>query len=359
MLADKFIKPFKKMSVENMNTIEEAFDFASRLERQTKKTASLITKNLYGNNISLDVIKKQEDIIINKIGTLLGITFQLYFKRIFKLTEGMEAKEREDILNSFKKLRPYFFASKLLERAYTIPLGYHGDYHTINMIYSHDAFGATIYEKLVQHGGSSFQACMAVRNRAEYLTNKLRNALTVRDRKKSYKIISIASGPAYEIQKLIDTDTELMENVEISLLDAEIDSLEYAQRKLVEKCIQKSIHLKINYIKMDVLEIIKGKIREQYDFIYTAGLFDYFEDKVARTAGKILYNLLKKEGTLIIGNFSPNNMTKHFMTVISEWNLFYRDREKISQLFGDFSGNFDIEAEPEKINLFACIKREF
>ena len=78
----------------------------------------------------------------------------------------------------------------------------------------------------------------------------------------------------------------------------------------------------INFIKRTRVRIAFKKdidclIDEKYDFIYSTGLFDYFEEKIAIRLIQNLRKLLKPDGVLAISDVRDkySNPSIHFM----EW----------------------------------------
>lgn len=106
--------------------------------------------------------------------------------------------------------------------------------------------------------------------------------------------------------------------------------------------------------------IFRFQSHQQYDLVWSAGLFDYFEDKTfIRILARLLKNV-KANGELVIGNFHPRNPTRAFMELFGEWYLHHRTEEELIQLaLGagvQSAANIRIESEKEGINLFMLIQ---
>ena len=109
-----------------------------------------------------------------------------------------------------------------------------------------------------------------------------------------------------------------------------------------------------HFIQAGIAEIIKEKIiLKQQDIIYSLGLFDYLEDKIAKRLLKNLYNKLKIGGLLLTGNFSSNHPLQVLMEVFGNWKLIYRKEEELLAIAKNSmpDGRHFIMAEPEGINL--------
>ena len=65
--------------------------------------------------------------------------------------------------------------------------------------------------------------------------------------------------------------------------------------------------------------MIAEGLDNSYDLIYSAGLFDYLNDRVVRTAGARLVDALAPGGTAVIGNFDVANPTRPLMEHVRAW----------------------------------------
>ncbi len=101
--------------------------------------------------------------------------------------------------------------------------------------------------------------------------------------------------------------------------------------------------------------ITRGWEENNFDLLYSAGLFDYFSDPVAQLAAKALFKRLKPGGQLIIGNFNLTAPNQFAMRLALDWSLIYRSCDDLKRLFGDLGGVLSIEQEPEGVNLFCVI----
>ena len=97
---------------------------------------------------------------------------------------------------------------------------------------------------------------------------------------------------------------------------------------------------------------------KEYDLIWSAGLFDYFNDKLFVKLTNRYFKFLKKGGELIIGNFSENNPSRGLMEVLCQWYLYHRSEEKLIELAlkaGVPKENIEVRSEETGINLFLHI----
>ena len=101
--------------------------------------------------------------------------------------------------------------------------------------------------------------------------------------------------------------------------------------------------------------VIADGLHGSYDLIYSAGLFDYLNDRTARAAGARLVAALAPGGTAVIGNFGTANPSRPMLELILDWPLHHRSASDLRRLFGDLGTGMTIEQEATGINLFAAI----
>lgn len=246
-----------------------------------------------------------------------------------------------------------FYKSPYGSRAFNKPRGYAGDFEMMNNVYFNELRGDSLFSKCVQRFFTDNPAGKAVRNRAVYLNHKISDALS---RNKNSKILGVASGPAREIQKFFFDDPVSASKCEIHLLDQDTEALKFSQKEIFDICRSKGVKPNIHFHNLAIKNIItEGLPLDNFDLIYSSGLFDYFTDPVAQFAAKQLFNGLGEKGELIIGNFGSNNPAQFVMEALGDWYLIYRDEKKLAELYKAITSNLRIESESEGVNLFAIL----
>jgi hypothetical protein len=249
----------------------------------------------------------------------------------------------------------YFYKSAYGHRAYHKPRGYAGDYEMMNNVYMNDLRGVNLFGKCMQRVFTDSSAGKAVRNRANYMLEKILANVSAKGK---IRVLSVASGPAKEIQKFYKHYPQLADQVEIHLIDQDEEALKNAQREILQICRQSGVQPNLHFHNLAIKNIInEGLTIGHFDLIYSAGLFDYFTDPVAQFAANRLFANLNANGQLVIGNFNTNNPTQFIMEALGDWYLIYRTSENLKTLFSKTSTNLKIESEPEGVNLFAVIEK--
>lgn len=238
-----------------------------------------------------------------------------------------------------------FLANTIHGYVYRKPLGYAGDFALIDMIYTYDSFGHPAYEKWDRYF-HYHAATEAVRNRKAFFKTKMLAKLT--GRKTPLHLLNVASGPARDLFELYQvTDPEMLQT---TCVDIDSDAISFASN------LCRPFENQVRFCQKNILRFSSA---EKYDVIWSAGLFDYFEDRIFILAMKRLLTFLKPGGEILIGNFSENNPSRGYMEIFGEWFLIHRSPAELTRLSieaGVHPANITVEQEPLGINLFLKIR---
>ncbi len=101
--------------------------------------------------------------------------------------------------------------------------------------------------------------------------------------------------------------------------------------------------------------VLRYRARQPFDLVWSAGLFDYFEDGIFRRLLARFPAMLAEGGEIAIGNFSPDNPSRPYMELFGEWFLKHRSEAHLVDLAlaaGLSREAVAIGSEPERVNLF-------
>jgi extracellular factor (EF) 3-hydroxypalmitic acid methyl ester biosynthesis protein len=257
------------------------------------------------------------------------------------------------------QIRPFLAHAPLLRRALEKPLGYPGDYEVMNMLYRDHLEGTSLFGKVVNVYAGQEAAAQATINRLEYLCAELRREAAARER---VRMVSLGCGPAREIALLLGRHPELGRRIEILLIDHDERALAHCERTLSAAAALSG--LRLHLVPQSVPSLLRHRsARESLgacDFIYSAGLFDYFDRRTFRALLAALYSALTDGGRLLIGNVSCQNPTRYFMEYGLEWFLVHRTPQELLDLANDLSpapARVQVDAEPSGVNLFLHVAR--
>jgi len=244
-----------------------------------------------------------------------------------------------------KCLEPVFSLQSMQGFAFHKPHGYAGDFEMIDRIYNtyissdQDLVKWDLYLQ-------SCPAAQAVRNRVGYFSDQIKTKLSAEfTPEEPLKILNLASGPGRDMQTFLDQNNKDIGRVSIDCVEQDENAIRFAK----EVC--SDYAGSINFIQANALRF---KNRLKYDLIWSAGLFDYFDDKVFVFMLKRLKCMLVSTGEIIIGNFSTLNPTRAYME-LCEWRLHHRSPHTLKSLAtaaGFIESMLSVKKESTGVNLF-------
>ena len=96
------------------------------------------------------------------------------------------------------------------------------------------------------------------------------------------------------------------------------------------------------------------------EFIYSAGLFDYLNERSFVALLRALFDALVPGGLIAVGNVAIDNPSRWAMEYFSEWFLIHRSADELRR-FGDMltpkPSHVSIDSEPLGVNLFLLVRR--
>ncbi|HXW44951.1 MAG TPA: class I SAM-dependent methyltransferase [Streptosporangiaceae bacterium] len=257
-----------------------------------------------------------------------------------------------------ERFGPLVDLSPFAARCFHKPLGYAGDFEMMNMVYRNESVGRSLFGRSLSRIVLDSDAARAVRNRTDYLTAKIEAAVARAAPDQPARILSVAAGPAMEIQRILQRDAAMLaaDRAEIVLLDQDAGALDHATGQIRALAAAAGVKVKLRCINTSIRTVIADGLHGSYDLVYSAGLFDYLRDRTARAAGARIVEALAPGGTAVIGNFAVANPTRPLMELVLDWALIHRSPDDLRCLFGDLGNGMTIEREAAGVNLFAVIR---
>ncbi len=235
-----------------------------------------------------------------------------------------------------KSIFHFILESEFIKRTNLRPRGYAGDSVMMEMLYRNEYLGKSSFGRIFHKHACDTKAADAVRNRRKLINHFMNETLSKSD-KKEFRILSIACGPAWEIQDFLK-DSPYKHRVKIHLLDQDDEALNEAKNGILSIDNQGQ-PFSYEFIKESVRTILKTKSPEllfgQFDFIYSMGLYDYLTDSVAKALTMKLFSMLSERSMMIIGNYHETNETRKYMEYIMDWALYYREESSMLELLED------------------------
>jgi extracellular factor (EF) 3-hydroxypalmitic acid methyl ester biosynthesis protein len=190
---------------------------------------------------------------------------------------------------------------------------------------------------------------------------KKRGDFSARPPSRKNKVLSVGCGPAVELKQIIISPQDC-ERYQFTLFDQDASALSEATE--VRSQIKKDLGLspEIDYVQGSVrLMLFSRQLKRkwgQFEFIYSMGLFDYLNTRVASAVLDRLYRLLKPGGDLIVGNFHVDNPSKYYMQYWGDWYLLHRTEAELRNLFrNDSKAKVAILYDETKSQMFLHINK--
>ncbi|MBN8709911.1 MAG: class I SAM-dependent methyltransferase [Verrucomicrobia bacterium] len=262
-----------------------------------------------------------------------------------------------------REIHPYLLCAPFVWRTFYKPLGYAGDYEMVNMLLQESqTTGATTYARIFHELTSSVAACIAHRNRVTIMERTLgEEAERVNDEQRVFTALTVACGPAVEIQRFIRRNP-LSSQSALHLMDFNEETLEYVKLRMAEAVDESGNKPTLKFIQKSIDDLLKDIHLESegflpsYDMIYCAGLFDYFPDNVCRNLLELYYKWVRPGGLLLTTNVHPNNPERFLMEHLLEWYLIYRDEAELLSLAPKGSEG-EVFADDTGVNVFLTIRK--
>jgi ubiquinone/menaquinone biosynthesis C-methylase UbiE len=225
--------------------------------------------------------------------------------------------------------------------------GYPGDFEIIDRIYQRHVAAEPEYAGW-DHFFHAGDAAKAVRARKSYCVN-LFNSHAERSHG-DVDILNVASGPCRDVLEFKAQETEAAQRTAVHCIDSDSNAIAHA-RQLLQRY--------IGDITFEERNVLRMRTTRDFDLVWSAGLFDYFDDRVFVSVLKKLYSALRTGGELVVGNFSTRLKSKSYME-FGEWRLNYRDEETIWRLArtaGFADEQISIDSEETGSNLFLHVRK--
>jgi SAM-dependent methyltransferase len=228
-------------------------------------------------------------------------------------------------------------------RAFEKPLGYAGDYKLMLLLMADVLEGDGIFGRFLHYLTQNYTLGRAVRSREKTMRSAARQAVASSDR--PIRIMSLACGPAVELQRLIRESGPIDQPVEFILIDQDEETMRYCHEKLSRALLSRprgSEALTLKCLHLSVLQVLRPQGEKEREFvssnlnnidlIYSAGLYDYLPQPLAARLTRRLYSMLAPGGRLFIGNLRDCADSSWMMEYVSAWILGYREPEQMLRL---------------------------
>jgi hypothetical protein len=207
-------------------------------------------------------------------------------------------------------------------RALSKPRGYAGDAVMMDYVYSGEPpSGTSEVGRQIFRATTRVPMGLSVLYRRSRLQSHLNEEIA---RRPACRILSVASGHCREIEGSL-----LFANVS----DCELIALDQdAEAGSVVAAEYPTPNIRVMTERVKTLMSGRHDLGE-FDFIYSAGLYDYLPDAMASRLTNQLISMLKPGGRLLIANFLHGCYGRGYLEAFMDWRLLYRSSEELRCVF--------------------------
>jgi extracellular factor (EF) 3-hydroxypalmitic acid methyl ester biosynthesis protein len=268
------------------------------------------------------------------------------YDELTTLWDELDTNGNGATLDEIRSLFNEEFLSRTLHGfIYRKPHGYAGDFEIIDYIYRQATLADESFEKWDKY--VHFQhAPKAVRNRKRYFIDLVKHKCVQLD--VPLRILNIACGPCRDLKELLDEIP--VRKLNVRCIDIDPDAIEYAKKVLGPHAYS------IDFTRAN---IFKFNTDQRFDLVWSAGLFDYFNDSDFIKLLLKVSDWCAPGGEIVIGNFSVFNPTRAYMEKALDWYLFHRTEDQLLRLAleaGIKPNSIEVKSEPLGVNLFLHIR---
>ena len=211
-----------------------------------------------------------------------------------------------------------FLEETVQGRGFMKPNGYPGDYLFLDKIYTGHISSNPKYaiwdEYVQQHAAPN-----AVRNRKEYFKDLV---IKKARSKTNMKIMNVVSGSGRELLETFKKVTT--KNIAVTCVEIDEEAIDYS------KCLNSDYQDRIAYVHSN---IFRFNTKEKFQMIWSAGLFDYLNDRAFVLLLKKFRGWLAPRGEIIVGNYNEeHNPSRDYLEILGDWHLIHRTERQLWEL---------------------------
>ncbi|MBP9208321.1 MAG: hypothetical protein KBG28_30405 [Kofleriaceae bacterium] len=291
-------------------------------------------EELERTGVATDVrLDGDEQVLFAEIYELWRPRYHAALAGLYQLAQAMPADTKalaEQVAHQV--IYPLIEGCPMHRRSYEKPLGYAGDYQLMRMCFNERSSAPALFDRYLSYVAQRYPGVQAVIHRELTLRQAAREVVA----RGPLNVVSLASGPAIELQRVV-ADLPAGTEVRLTLIDQDEEALAYSHRALIALAASRGINLDLRAMHISIRQILKPKDAEEARaveaafedaaLIYSAGLLDYLPTPVAGNLFRTLYARLAPGGRLMIGNLQADPATTFLIGHVLSWHLVYRDEE--------------------------------
>jgi len=212
--------------------------------------------------------------------------------------------------------------SRIINHGRSKPFGYSGDFQMIDWTYTKMVDSTDPRGEMWDRFYHRQIAPLAVCARKDRFGDVLRSVSL--SAKSKISVLNVGSGPAREILDGAIAANLNPGDLRVICLDADKVAIEYAKR-LLGPSWEAHCHFEHR-------NALRYRPRDSFDLVWSSGLFDYLDERLAIHLIKLLWGSVKVGGRMVIGNFAETHSTRSWIEWCGDWFLNHRDRDDMQRL---------------------------
>lgn len=269
------------------------------------------------------------------------------FEGLLGLHRAASEEEWRDLRGRIQShpVRELIHEDPMTRRSFEKPRGYAGDAVLLDFIYGEpvdQAEGLSPRAEAVQRYAAGRPAAASVRHRRQWLGFQIDRCAdrAIAAGKDGARVLSVACGHLREGHNSVALRTGAI--AEFVAVDADAESLAE---------VAASGWAAATPVQMSVARLLaRGERLGSFDLVYSAGLYDYLDDALARKLTARLFERLEPGGRLLLTNFLPSVADVGYMETFMGWELIYRDLPAIRAFADDIDpdriARIDVREDP-------------
>ena len=281
--------------------------------------------------------QEQQEVLRQRIP---GMTAWLngVYAHLTTLDARMTEEERERAMeHHHSAIQPFFLQCPFVRRSIDKPLGYPGDYVTVDMIFGCEDQGVSTMARMLSHYALNCGPAQAHRARPAWLLGHLLKHEQTLGR--PLRVLSFACGPEHTLRE----HTALGGTGSFTLCDFDPAPLDYGRRQFekLARMPRGGVPMpEVRFVQLSTYELIRyrnslDKLRHPdgpLDVVVAAGILDYLKDNVLSRFLDMMSSLLAPQGLLLLTNLHQPNPWRAFMEYVGDWNVIHRSRQEFQGL---------------------------
>jgi extracellular factor (EF) 3-hydroxypalmitic acid methyl ester biosynthesis protein len=323
----------------SMSSYENATTFRRDRRAPVELAIGSIRRPIWNKHLRrparLDVALILTSKLLRRVHDRLASSFEetgVAMKDLFTTLHSIKSGVTPDVWQQVKAqclahpVRELIHEDPFAHRCFTKPRGYAGDAVLIDFLYTRtchipSADPVTPRGQLIFDYTRDIPAGRAVRKRRDIMAGIIDDLCDAPGARPN--ILSVACGHLREAQ--LSHAVTNHHTGRFVALDQDELSLELVK--------QENGHSGITTFASSIKGLFRGPIAaEKFDLIYSTGLYDYLDERIATKLTHRMFEMLNPKGRVIIANFMPNLWCTAYMEALLDWNLIYRTTDEMQAL---------------------------